>query len=96
MNPGHDSKGRHPWRDIFVIEGDEVTCGPCLPDDIDPADTDVEVWEFGSNGWLRPMVCSQCKLSIPVYVDGEVQVGETVAVGGYHYRVGSTHVRVTS
>jgi hypothetical protein len=72
MNPGYNGFGHHPWEDIFVVTAeDEVICGPCLPDHIDPADTDVEVWAFASEGWLAPCVCTVCGLSIPVYVNGE-------------------------
>ncbi len=71
-NPGPDAKGRHPWAGIFVCHADGTcTCGPCLPDDVDPADVAVEVWEVGSHGWLGPMVCKACKASIPIVCDGE-------------------------
>jgi hypothetical protein len=72
MNPGYNAFGHHPWEDIFVVTAeDEVICGPCLPDHIDPADIDVEVWAFASEGWLAPCVCTVCGLSIPVYVNGK-------------------------
>jgi len=38
---------------------------------IDCSPDDVECWDVGSEGWISPVVCKQCKLSIPVVVDGE-------------------------
>jgi len=71
-NPGYDEHGRHPWDDFFIANDDGTfTCGPCIPDGIDPGDEEVEVWEVGGHGWLGPVVCHVCKLSIEVYLDGE-------------------------
>lgn len=38
---------------------------------IDLGDPKVEVWECMSGGWLSPVVCADCRLSLPVIVDGD-------------------------
>jgi hypothetical protein len=82
-NPGYRADGTHPWDDIFVANADGTyTCGPCLPDDVDPGANDVQVWDTYSRGWTGPVLCCKCKLSIPVYVEGEAAVEATgVCVG---------------
>jgi hypothetical protein len=57
---------------IFVANRDGTYhCADCIPSTVDLGDPDVEVWEERSDGWLRPVICCKCKLSIPVYVDGK-------------------------
>lgn len=87
MNPGHDAKGDHPWKTIFVAVSDGFICGPCLPDGVDPEDQDVEVWDLWSSGWTGPCVCKVCKLSIPVYIDGDDH-GREQDVGEQHLSAG--------
>jgi len=57
---------------IFVANADGTFyCNDCIPADLDVGSFDVETWEEYSSGWTAPCVCRECKLSIPVYVDGE-------------------------
>lgn len=71
-NPGYDEHGCHPWDNFFIANEDGTfTCGPCIPDSIDPAAEEVEVWDVGGHGWLKPVVCHVCKISLEVYLDGE-------------------------
>lgn len=57
---------------IFVANADGTfTCADCIPADLDVGSSGVETWEEHSHGWTAPCVCRECKLSIPVYVDGE-------------------------
>lgn len=64
-------------KDWFVAnEDDTYYCGDCLPPEIYPGDPDVEVWEFYSTGWLAPCMCKICKLSLPIYLDGELSEGQ--------------------
>jgi hypothetical protein len=59
----------HPG--IFLANADGTfLCAGCTPPEIDLGDDRVEVWEVGSSGWLSPVVCRDCKLSIEVFVDG--------------------------
>lgn len=46
-------------------------CSTCIPSDVDESEDDVQVWEFYSDGWLKAPKCDGCKLSLPVYCDGE-------------------------
>lgn len=58
----------------FIAHRDETfTCEDCWTEAEreSTADADVQVWEERSHGWIGPCVCARCKLSIPVYVDGE-------------------------
>lgn len=57
---------------IFVDTDDGCICQDCLPShpEIDVSDDATQVWQEYSDGWLAPCVCVDCKLSIPVYVDG--------------------------
>jgi hypothetical protein len=58
--------------DIFVAMPDGFLCQECvIVHKIDVGSDDVDVWQVGSDGWIGPCVCSGCKLSIPVIVDGE-------------------------
>jgi hypothetical protein len=61
-----------PFGDIFVAHDDGTfECEPCAAaKGIDFGDDDVNTWEVGGGGWLGPVVCCACKLSIPVYVNG--------------------------
>lgn len=58
---------------LFVAHPDGTfQCESCADKDkVDWLSDDTNVWEVGSRGWLGPVVCRTCKLSIPVYVDGE-------------------------
>jgi hypothetical protein len=47
-------------------------CSDCMPLDTDISSDKVEVWEEGSHGWTGPVLCNECHLSIPVYVDAEI------------------------
>jgi hypothetical protein len=56
---------------VFVANADGTfLCRSCIPPTLDLGDDRVEVWEVGSSGWLTPVVCRDCKLSIEVFVDG--------------------------
>lgn len=33
-------------------------------------DGDVETWCYLSDGWTAGPICDECRLAIPVYVDG--------------------------
>lgn len=48
-------------------------CSDCIPERLRErlGDGDVDTWEEFSDGWLTAPVCQVCKLSIPVYCDGE-------------------------
>lgn len=62
------------YDDIFVANKDDTfTCGPCLTESERKTlgDPEVEVWEVGGDGWMNPIVCKRCKMSIPVVVNGE-------------------------
>jgi hypothetical protein len=57
---------------VFVAHGgDSYTCEDCFSPDLRARLGDVEIWEEGSHGWIGQPKCSSCKLSIPVYVDGD-------------------------
>lgn len=57
---------------VFVCDSEAgIFCSDCIPDDLDISDEDVQTWEEHSGGWISPVICQVCKLSIPVYVDGE-------------------------
>lgn len=63
--------------DIFVATGpDSYLCSDCLNTPEHDAlrarlgDDDVDVWEDYSAGWLSAPICAGCKLSLPVYVNG--------------------------
>lgn len=76
---------KDPIKRIFVtnfpvvLDGaqvEETICWPCLSNEeralIKKSDDDAfQVWEEYSDGWTGSPVCDRCKLSIPVYVDGE-------------------------
>ncbi len=58
-------------RGTFVANADGTfLCNRCIPPHLDLGDERVEVWEVGSSGWLTPVICRDCKLSIEVFVDG--------------------------
>lgn len=59
--------------DVFVAMSDDTfLCEDCaVRHGIDLGDDAVQTWEVGGNGWLGPVVCAECKLSIPVVCDGE-------------------------
>jgi len=70
-------KRPEPVEDIFVATGpDTYLCAECLNtpahDELRArlGDVDVDVWEEFSDGWLSAPVCAECKLSLPVYVNG--------------------------
>lgn len=64
---------RAKYGDAFaVIDGNTFYCERCAKEKgIDLGAEDVQTWEVGSGGWLKPVVCTACKLSIPVVVNGE-------------------------
>lgn len=64
---------RAKYGDAFaVIDGNTFYCERCAKEKgIDLGADDVQTWEVGSGGWLKPIVCTACKLSIPVVVNGE-------------------------
>ena len=75
-------KRKEKWpakRRLFVAEEEGAyLCSDCIPASLDLGDPAVEVWEEFSDGWTGPCVCRVCKLSIPVYVDGqEAEAAET-------------------
>lgn len=49
----------------------KVYCPDCIPKDLDLGSDDVEVWEEGSDSWVAVPVCSVCRSSILVVVDGD-------------------------
>lgn len=76
-HPATPARGAyHDVRDLYgvvfaVLDGDVVVCQPCAKArGVDLGDDRVETWEVGGAGWLGPRVCADCKLSIPVVVDG--------------------------
>lgn len=67
---------------LFVTTPEGALCDDCIPAELRArmGDDDVEVWEEGSGGWIAPVICKECKLSIPVYVDGEgAAIGEVLS-----------------
>jgi hypothetical protein len=55
---------------VFVVleDGSTFLCEACATTDrVDLATADT--WEVGSTGWLGPVVCAHCGLSIPIYVE---------------------------
>jgi hypothetical protein len=76
-----DKQRRARFNDIFIAlfsgtPGDPPVgsdagflCSDCMPLETDISSTDVEVWRECSHGWTGPVICSECHLSIPVYVD---------------------------
>lgn len=59
----------------FIATKTIFLCGDCNEklrrfDITDPA---VQVWEFYSDGWLAPCICDRCKLSIPIYINAQLQ-----------------------
>lgn len=79
--PLTDYKRRASFKGIFVALPDAsiaernrmggFLCSDCIPLETDISDDEVEVWEEGSHGWTGPVICNDCKLSIPVYVDAQ-------------------------
>ena len=68
LSHGH---GRAEYGDVFVAMDDFFLCQACATaDSIDLGDDDVQTWEVGGRGWTSPCVCRDCKLSIPVIIDG--------------------------
>ena len=59
----------HSRKDIFIVFERVVSCAACLPDDVDITSSEIQVFEFDSRGWTAPVVCGNCKRSLPVYVD---------------------------
>ncbi len=47
-------------------------CPDCIPDEVrkNLGESFVDTWEIHSDGWMKPIVCQVCKLSIPVIIDG--------------------------
>lgn len=57
---------------VFVALADGFLCEECARDaQLDLGSDDVQTWEVGGDGWLGPCVCNECKLSIPVIVNGD-------------------------
>lgn len=53
----------------FVANQDGTfLCSACIPDDVDLASDAVQVWPYYSRGWLAPVICKGCRLTIPVYL----------------------------
>jgi hypothetical protein len=47
-------------------------CSECMSLETDISSTEVEVWREYTTGWTGPVICNVCLLSIPVYVDAEI------------------------
>lgn len=64
-------------RGWFIADRDTFLCGDCNAhtNEYDVGLDRTEVWEWFSHGWLGPVVCRRCKLSIPVVIDGEAPAG---------------------
>lgn len=61
---------------FIALKGGKFLCGECnehrpAATKLDVSLDEVEVWEEGGHGWLAPVVCVDCHLSIPVYIDGK-------------------------
>jgi hypothetical protein len=59
--------------DVFAVVdgGSNFLCEPCAKEaGVELDSEDVPTWEVGSNGWLGPIMCKNCKRSIPVVCDG--------------------------
>lgn len=71
---------------FIAHEGGGYTCEDCWTPEqrASAGDDDVEVWREHTDGWTAPVVCKVCKLSIPVYVDGEVDKPFEVSKVIYH------------
>ncbi len=61
-----------PYGDVFVIlPGGDIYCESCAKSlGIVLEDEAIPTYEVGSRGFTAPCVCTKCKLSIPVIVDG--------------------------
>lgn len=59
---------------IFVALDNDFLCEDCLPADLRArlGDEDVQVWGEYSSGWTEPVICRDCRRSIPVFVNGHV------------------------
>lgn len=54
-----------------VMEDGRIYCEACARrQGIDLCSDAVPTWDVGSTGWTAPCVCVECKLAIPVYVNG--------------------------
>ncbi len=64
---------RSPYGDVFVAHADGTyQCEVCARlAGVDLGADETQTWEVGGAGWLAPLVCRTCRLSIPVVVDGE-------------------------
>lgn len=54
-----------------VDNGQNYLCEPCADEaGIELGSPEVNTWPVGSDGWLGPIMCKNCKRSIPVVCDG--------------------------
>jgi hypothetical protein len=78
--PLTDRQRRARFKGIFIALPDGsrragtagFLCSDCMPLDTDISADEVDVWEEGSHGWTGPVLCNECHLSIPVYIDAEI------------------------
>jgi len=78
--PLTDRQRRARFKGIFVaLSGTPADpaagflCSECVPLETDISSTEVEVWRECSHGWTGPVLCNDCHLSIPVYVDAHAE-----------------------
>lgn len=64
---------------FVAIEGvARFLCEPCaVKKGVVPHSDDVLTWDVGCAGWLAPILCEECRRSIPIICDG-IPGGDTV------------------
>lgn len=70
------SKHRERRPKHFIHSNDGTYCPECAPAYLVSVGAlwegdEIEVREVRSEGWTSPPVCSSCRISIPVYCNGE-------------------------
>jgi hypothetical protein len=70
-----DKQRRASFKGIFVTLPDGFLCSECIPLETEISSSSVETWRECSHGWTGPVICNECQLSIPVYVDAREDEG---------------------
>ena len=62
-----------------VDGGENFLCEPCArKEKIDLGSPHVNTWEVGSGGWTGPIMCRDCRRSIPVVCDSDEEDAKEV------------------